>query len=133
VLFKDRSLVATALRRMHGSMYMRRDIRVMVCGRRFKGKSGASSREKKKKRSSEGRQSEDAHTETVGALRRILKKKSADEGSDKKKRARAAKKSNKPSAKKAGVSKRAAVEAKTGKRVKKIQKRISKGMGKSRK
>lgn len=115
VLFRDRSIVAEALRRMHGSTYMGRELRVQVCGKRTKGRRGEAAPAKKEQPPS------------VGALKRLLTKQATE--SPKKRRARAEKK---PKARKAGVSKRAALEAKTEKRVKKIQKRITKGMGKAR-
>ena len=132
VLFRDRQIVPTALKLAHDTKYMDRPLRVMVCGRRFKGKQGkddtsnttTTDRPKKKKNDA---------SSAVGALRRVLGK---QEGNKKKRRARATKKSSEYSTtarKKPGVSRRTASEAKVEKRVKKIQKRISNGMGKSRK
>lgn len=134
VLFRDTSMVAVALRKMHESKYMKRDLRVTVCGKRFKGRKGEA-KEDSKRRSFEGKRSE---ASSEGAIKRILGKKpsKADEkASSKKRRARGETnkgKGTKSGAKGAGLSKRAASEAKAGKRLKKIQKRVSKGMGKAR-
>lgn len=120
LLLKDKSYVPYALE-MHGSEYMKKDIRVLVCGKRFKNKKGASKQD----------------NEVSGALRRVMKKakkstvESLLEGKEKKKRGTkkvGAKKAGKP-----GISKRAASEKKLDKRVKKIQKRIQHGMGKAKK
>jgi nucleolar protein 12 len=138
VLFRDLSTVTTALRNMHESTYMKREVRVMVCGKSFKGRKGEDGdRGNKKPRASyEGRRSvagkEDGKEASVSALKRILTKTNT-EASAKKVRPRGTNKSSaKTPANKAGVSRRAAVEAKVEKRVKKIKKRIAKGMGKQR-
>ena len=129
VLFKDASMVATALQKMHETLYMKRPLRVKVCGKSIKGRRGAPKRKaedadgnpSKKRQSFEGKRvMED------GAMKRIASKK--------KKRARGDKKNSKAKVGlKPGVSKRAASEAKVEKRVKQLKKRISKGMGKARK
>jgi anti-sigma28 factor (negative regulator of flagellin synthesis) len=70
----------------------------------------------------------------VSALKRILTK-STTEKSVKKQRPRGEKKTSggvKSPANKSGLSRRAAVDAKVEKRVKKLKKRISTGMGKQR-
>jgi RNA recognition motif-containing protein len=134
ILFRDQSMVALALRKMHESKYMKRDLRVTVCGKRFKGRKGQA-KDDSKRRSFEGKRSGAA---AEGAIKRILGKKpsKADEkASSKKRRARGETKKGigaKGGPKSAGVSKRAVKEGKAGKRMKKIQKRISKGMGKTR-
>jgi nucleolar protein 12 len=134
ILFRDQSMVAVALRKMHESKYMKRDLRVTVCGKRFKGRKGQA-KDDSKRRSFEGKRSGAA---AEGAIKRILGKKpsKADEkASSKKRRARGETKKGmvaKGGPKSAGVSKRAVKEGKAGKRMKKIQKRISKGMGKTR-
>jgi nucleolar protein 12 len=133
VLFSDQSMVTLALQRMSGSLYAKRELRVMVCGRRFKGKKGDAMPKENKKRSFEGRRASApvSPAASVGALRRIIKKQ-VSEAPTKKRRARGEKTSEKPTARKAGVSRRAAVEAKVEKRVKKLQKRAAKGMGKKK-
>ena len=134
VLFRDQSMVAVALRKMHESKYMKRDLRVTVCGKRFKGRKGQA-KDDSKGRSFEGKRSGAA---AEGAIKRILGKKpsKADEkASSKKRRARGETNKGmgaKGGAKSAGVSKRAAKHGKADKRMKKIQKRITKGMGKAR-
>lgn len=135
VLFRDTSLVAVALRKMHESKYMKRDLRVTVCGKRFKGRRGEA-KDDSKRRTFEGKRSGAA---SEGAIKRILGKKPSKKdakASTKKRRARGETKKGKAGAKSgaksAGLSKRAAAEAKAGKRMKKIQKRVSKGMGKAR-
>jgi nucleolar protein 12 len=138
VLFDNKSMVATALQKMHGCVYMKRELRVTVCGKRFKGRRGQekeASSDKKQKRSFEGKRASAA--DATGAFKRILGKKGAESSSPKKKkRARGDTKKSavnaKKGVKKAGVSRRAAAEAKVGKRIKKIEKRVSKGMGKTR-
>ena len=135
VLFQEKSMAAFALQKMNESKYMKRELRVTVCGKRFKGRRGASKESATGQRSCEGKRSEAVEK---GAIKRILGKQSrgGEEKSTKKRRARgeskSLSKSGKGRPKKAGVSKRAAAEAKIGKRMKKIQKRVSKGMGKSR-
>ena len=152
VLLSDRSHVAAALQ-MHDTEYMRRNIRVMVCGKRFKGKKGRADApadgegSSVKSRKFEGRRA----TEVTGGARRVSGKKRKQESSStgaasflkagasaggKKKRMRGAPSSEKNKFKaggrKAGVSKRAAAEAKANKRVKQLKKRVAKGMGKSK-
>ena len=155
VLLSDRSHVAAALQ-MHDTEYMRRNIRVMVCGKRFKGKKGRvdapadGEGSSSKSRKFEGRRA----TEVTGGARRVSGKKRKQESSSgpstgaasflkagasaggKKKRMRGAPSSEKNKFKaggrKAGVSKRAAAEAKANKRVKQLKKRVAKGMGKSK-
>ena len=155
VLLNDRSHVAPALQ-MHDTVYMRRHIRVMVCGKRFKGKKGrvdapADAEGSSKSRKFEGRRATEA-TEATGGARRVSGKKRKQEfasapstgaasflkaGSSadgKKKRMRGAPPSekNRAGVRKAGVSRRAATEAKANKRVKQLNKRVAKGMGKSK-
>lgn len=144
ILLRDRSHVAAALR-MHGSEYMKRQLRVLVCGKRFKGKRGGKN---VASRSFEGSRATDA----AGGARRVSGKKRKQSSATpsgagaaailkagsggKKKRVRGALSSEKNRTggrnRKAGVSKRAAVEAKANKRVKQLKKRISKGMGKAK-
>ena len=151
VLLSDRSHVASALQ-MHDTVYMRRHIRVMVCGKRFKGKKGrvdapADAEGSSNSRKFEGRRA----TEATGGARRVSGKKRKQEYSapsagaasflkagssadGKKKRMRGAPPSekNRAGGRKAGVSRRAATEAKANKRVKQLNKRVAKGMGKSK-
>lgn len=135
ILFRDRSLVSTALRNVHETTYMKRELRVMVCGSRFKGNKGKPQEpDPKKQRTFEGqRATGPVQSSSVSALKRILTKSTA-EASGKKHRPRGEKKSSTPgkAAGKPGVSRRAAVDAKVEKRVKKIKKRIAKGMGKAK-
>lgn len=129
VLFADKSMASTALRRMNGTVYKKKELRVQVCGKRFKGKRGEQPPKRKERQTRE--------MASAAALKRILTKQ-ATAGPSKKRRARGD--TNKKlantrgrKAAKAGVSKREAAQAKTNKRVKKIEKRISKGMGKAKK
>jgi nucleolar protein 12 len=124
VLFREKNSVPTALK-LHESTYMKKRIRVMVCGKRFKGKKGESSQPKQKFQNSE--------KTSVGAFRRIIAKQQKDALATNK-RKRGEKKKN-ATVKKAGaglVSKRAALDKKVEKKVKKLQKRASKGMGKNK-
>ncbi|CAB9500847.1 RNA-binding protein 34 [Seminavis robusta] len=127
VLFQDATMVATALQRMQDAVYMRRNLRVNACAN-VKGQ-----HHKKRTRhvatNNNTESSSNKKPRTVvasGAMKRVARKQN--------KRMRGEKKKNKndPSSK-PGVSKRAATEAKVDKRVKKLQKRITKGMGKARK
>lgn len=135
VLFRDQSMVTVALRKMHESKYMKRPLRVTVCGKRFKGRRGEAKNDDGKRRSFEGKRSS---AQAEGAIKRILGKKPSkkdEKVSSKKRRARGETRKGKGAAKgakSAGLSKRAAAEAKADKRMKKIQKRVSKGMGKAR-
>ena len=132
ILFKDRTLVATALRQMHNSTYMNRSLRVLVCSRRYKSNPRTEGRPRKKKQKKIATALEDPNMKPgVAALRRILEKE-GESSQYKNKRVRGKNTSHKPTAKKSGVSRRVAAEAKANKRVKKLQKRISKGMGKAK-
>lgn len=131
VLLKDKSYVPQALE-MHESKYMKREIRVLVCGKRFKNRQGAPK--------------EGSIVTLSGAQRRLTGKTTLDKSKkspkktkdlittkkDKKKRGTKKKTPVKKSGN-AGISKRAATEKKLDKRAKKIQKRIQKGMGKTKK
>ena len=122
VLFSTKSIATTALQRMHDSEYKRRNLRVTVCGKRFKGRRGdASEKEKAQK-----------PVDAAGALKRILKKEAIG---TKRKRGdtSSAGGPQKTVANPGGVSRRQASENKLEKRHKKLQKRASKGMGKTKK
>mmetsp|Transcript_20871 Transcript_20871/g.51746 ORF Transcript_20871/g.51746 Transcript_20871/m.51746 type:complete len:388 (+) Transcript_20871:124-1287(+) len=124
VLFKDKNTVPAALK-LHESTYMKKKIRVMVCGKRFKGKKGKANKPKSS-------QSPDSEKLSVGAFRRIIAKQQKD-ALVIHKRKRGEKK--KDTVKKAGagnVSKRAALDKKVERKVKKLQKRAAKGMGKNK-
>ena len=130
LLLKDKSYVPQALD-MHESEYMKRKIRVLVCGKRFKNRQGAP---------------KEGKTAAITGAQRRVKKAALDKSEklskktndlligkkDKKKRGMKKKTPVKKSGN-AGISKRAASEKKLDKRAKKIQKRIQKGMGKSKK
>lgn len=124
ILFREKNAVPTALK-LHDSTYMKKKIRVMVCGKRFKGRRGEASQPKQKVKQAEKM--------SVGAFRRIIAKQQKD-ALVTTKRKRGEKKKN-VTAKKAGaggVSKRAALDKKVDKKVKKLQKRLAKGMGKNK-
>jgi nucleolar protein 12 len=120
VLFKEKNMIPTALK-LHSSTYMKKQIRVQVCGKRFKGKKGENIPKYK--------QIQEKEKVTVGAFRRILSKQQK-ETAEVNKRKRGQKKS--VAKKSSGISKRAALDKKVDKRVKKLQKRMTKGMGKTR-
>jgi nucleolar protein 12 len=133
ILLKEKSMIPTALK-LHDSVYMKKKIRVLVCGKRFKNKKGLVAASKVTRTPDvTGTATAPKETVTVGAFRRILAKQSKDVAKitkrkrGEKKKTSVAKKGGPP-----GVSKRAVLEKKVEKRVKKIQKRISKGMGKTR-
>mmetsp|Transcript_19268 Transcript_19268/g.28064 ORF Transcript_19268/g.28064 Transcript_19268/m.28064 type:complete len:422 (-) Transcript_19268:107-1372(-) len=134
VLLKDATCVPSALR-LHETVCSGKKIRVLVCKKHGKkkkdDKSSSSSGNQKQKRNFEGHR---ANVETK-------KSKNNTDGSNKKKKRRTKSERNaiqaatKPNAphKKGTTSKRVAKELKTKKRVKKIQKRVEKGMGKNKK
>lgn len=143
ILFKDSSMAALALAKCssqggessnnNNKKYMQKVLRVQVCGKRTKNQKGATTKPKAVSR----RKAELA--DSVGALKRVLTRqlvaaprKRAERKKSSKPGPKASGGGNKSSAKKANVSKRAASEAKTGKRIKKIEKRLTKGMGKTR-
>eukprot|EP00546_Thalassionema_frauenfeldii_P012234 CAMPEP_0178921426 /NCGR_PEP_ID=MMETSP0786-20121207/15555_1 /TAXON_ID=186022 /ORGANISM="Thalassionema frauenfeldii, Strain CCMP 1798" /LENGTH=406 /DNA_ID=CAMNT_0020595605 /DNA_START=42 /DNA_END=1262 /DNA_ORIENTATION=+ len=122
VLFKDRSMVSIALQQMHDSVYKRRNLRVSVCGKRTKGRRGAT------KETGEGKEVK-KKTSAVGALQRILKKQGKDRKRGGKNKQTLVKASTKPGNNN-GMSRRQVSEAKLEKRHRKLQKRAAKGMGK---
>jgi nucleolar protein 12 len=122
VLLREKSLVATALK-LHSSTYMGKQLRVLVCGKRFKNRKG----EPAKPRYASPAEKEKI---SVGAFRRVVAKQQA-EAAKMNKRKRGEKKKT-VVAKKSGLSKRATIEKKVDQKVKKLQKRATKGMGKSK-
>jgi len=127
VLFREKNMVPTALK-LHESKYMKKKIRVMVCGKRFKGRKGERARPKSKPTA-------DQTTEkvTVGAFRRIIAKQTKEAlGTNKRKRGEKKKNVTVVKAGAGNLSKRAALDKKVEKKVKKLQKRVSKGMGKNK-
>eukprot|EP00526_Cylindrotheca_closterium_P010952 CAMPEP_0113602158 /NCGR_PEP_ID=MMETSP0017_2-20120614/605_1 /TAXON_ID=2856 /ORGANISM="Cylindrotheca closterium" /LENGTH=388 /DNA_ID=CAMNT_0000510483 /DNA_START=28 /DNA_END=1194 /DNA_ORIENTATION=+ /assembly_acc=CAM_ASM_000147 len=121
VLFREKNMIPAALK-LHGTVYMKKQLRVLVCGKRLKGRKGEQTNANKKKE-------QEMEKVTVGAFRRLLSKQQK-EASEINKRKRGQKKSVEK--KGTGLSKRAALEKKVDKRVKKLQKRASKGMGKAK-
>ncbi|KAL3939202.1 MAG: hypothetical protein SGBAC_006039 [Bacillariaceae sp.] len=121
VLFREKNMIPTALK-LHDTVYMKKKLRVLVCGKRLKGRKGEPSKSEKKK-------SEEMEKVTVGAFRRLISKQQK-EASETNRRKRGQKKS--VAKKGTGLSKRAALEKKVDQRVKKLQKRASKGMGKTK-
>lgn len=136
VLLRDASLVPIALQ-LNESKYMKRELRVMVCGKRFKGKRGSNA---KSTLSGYDRRSFEGQRATSSTKKSSSKKRKTDSaessphnssgGKAKKRRARSEKKTT---TNKAGMSKRATTEQKVNKRVKKLTKRAQKGMGKTKK
>jgi nucleolar protein 12 len=115
ILFKEKAGAAAALQKKEVT-YKGRVLRIKVCGRRYKSQVERPVEPQRK------------FDNPVGALRRVLAKQSGE----KKKRMRGEKKKT-LTAHSSGKSKRAASQAKESQRVKKLEKRISKGMGKTRK
>lgn len=117
VMLRDATLVPLALE-LHGTTYRKRELRVMISGKRFKGKKRDTSANNPADRQRLGpkRKSE---VETPYSSR--------GNGKPKKRRARSERKAN--SCSKNSLSKRAVTEQKLKKRVKKLQKRAVKGMG----
>ncbi|GKY94998.1 hypothetical protein MPSEU_000464400 [Mayamaea pseudoterrestris] len=139
VLFADKSLVSEALQKVHATTYMKKELRVLVCGKRFKAKQGKySAAENAKRRKLPPKERVSTST---GALKRILTKqivndakpKTSDKTDKKRKRGDAKKFApGKAATHKAGVSKRQASSAKQDKKEKVLQKRMTKGMGKNK-
>jgi len=124
VLFREKNMIPTALK-LHESTYMKRPLRVMVCGKRLKGRRGEAPKSQYDPKQENGKVS-------IGAFRRIIAKQQKD-ASVTNKRKRGGKKTIKAvKASAGGVSKRAALNKKVEKKVKKLQKRVSKGMGKTK-
>jgi nucleolar protein 12 len=107
VLLREKSLVATALK-LHSSTYMGKQLRVLVCGKRFKNRKG----EPAKPRYASPAEKEKI---SVGAFRRVVAKQQA-EAAKMNKRKRGEKKKT-VVAKKSGLSKRATVEKKVDQKV----------------
>lgn len=133
VILRDATLVPLALQ-LHESKYMKRELRVMICGKRTKGKRGSDNKANLtgKPRSFEGQRAT-SDTKKSSTRKRKAEGDASSSGGGKvmKRRARSDKKTapgGKP-----GMSKRAASEQKVNKRVKKLQKRAVKGMGKKKK
>lgn len=133
VLLRDATLVPLALQ-LHGTTYKKRELRVMISGKRFKGNGGDAAAGTSGKRAT-GKRGDGAADNPAG--RRVTSKRKADaaatpppagsSGKPKKRRARSEKKA---AAGPKGMSKRAVTEQKVKKRVKKLQRRSVKGMGK---
>ena len=129
ILFKEKNFIPDALK-LNESEYMKRSIRVNICGKRVKGKRGKESKKKK-------------GDDMTGAAKRVFQKSSKGGPTKKtnkkteaiKKRGIKHKKSLVPhkASGTRGISKRKSSSIKVEKRVKKIQKRIAKGMGKAKK
>ena len=120
LLFKDASFVSTALRTMDGQDYHGRPLRVRVCGKRFKSKPDDDTKNSKKA----------AQPVAVSLRKMVTEDQKQHQLLQSNKRKRGTKKARATST---GKSKRAAAEAKTNQRIKKIEKRIRKGMGKMKK
>lgn len=141
VILRDASLVQQALQ-MHGTTYMKRELRVLVSGKRFKGKRGDNSdKDKNKKLQRRPFEGKRAITSAGGVSEKkpsLGKRKTEGEGNGngekaKRRRARSETKSSKGPATKSGLSRRAATEQKVKKRVKKLTQRAARGMGKGKK
>jgi nucleolar protein 12 len=138
VLFSDTSFVASALQTCHGTKYLQKnELRVLVCGKRTKNQQGQTTVPK-----ATARRQAALSSATGGAVQRVLLKQLTAKPPTKSRRKRGGPSSSNASstkmvpAKKAGPSsksKRAVSMGKTEQRVKKIEKRIAKGMGKARK
>ncbi|KAL3787907.1 hypothetical protein HJC23_000149 [Cyclotella cryptica] len=127
VTFSDASYVPMALE-LNESTYMKRVLRVMVSGKRFKGKRGDNVLERQ---SFEGQRATEAvGKKKLGAVKRKLDGEVTTSSGGKTKRRRS--RSEKVGPAKSGLSKRAEKERKVDRRVKKLEKRATKGMGKKK-
>jgi nucleolar protein 12 len=154
IALRDGTYIADALR-AHGTVYMKRELRVMICGRGGRGMkmsgSGAKSLAGRggglRPRTFEGHRTttrNHSSTSTSNNNNNNNNKRKLDNGGGvggsvtKKRRARSEKKTSDgggkaSSSKGERLSKRAATEARVKKRVKKLQQRVVKGMGKKKK
>lgn len=145
VLLRDRGLVTEAIRGLTGTVYQKRELRVQVCGKRTKATRGVTGDKKPKGSGFEGRRA-NLESYTSGAQRRMLGKLKTGGVVGSKATKAPTRKRRTPSEKSDalnknigvkrapdGVSRRQASEAKLNKRVKKLQKRVDKGMGKTKK
>ena len=150
IALRDGTYIADALR-AHGTVYMKRELRVMICGRGSKGmkKSGSGAKPLAggggglRPRTFEGhRTTTRNHSSTSTSNNNNNNKRKLDNGGGvggsvtKKRRARSEKKTSDGGGKASKgerLSKRAATEARVKKRVKKLQQRVVKGMGKKKK
>jgi len=155
VLLKDKSYVSQALKMMHDSEYMNRTIRVMVCGKRFKGKRGVAgdsgdggdgntngrrggkgggtkTKPRWKQQDKDKRAASKTTVSQRGTVAGTIPKVMAN-----KRKKRGAKKTTGPvkaaAGQNNGISKRAATGKKREKRINKLQKRMTTGMGKNKK
>lgn len=127
ILLKDKSYVPAALA-LHESTYMKRELRVLVCGKRFKNRKGAP------KEGTNTKELKGAHRRVANKDKKSIISTAKDIISGtKEKKKRGTKKVGVKKANVGGISKRAASGKKLDKRVQKIQKRIQKGMGKTKK
>ena len=132
-MLRDATLVPLALGLHNQTTYMKKELRVMVCGKRFKGTRGRDD-----KSSGKGRRSFEGQRASGGGGASSTKKRKSNDGTvssgnvgkTKKRRARSDKKTNNFGANSGKMSKRAATDKKVNKRVKKLEKRVRKGMGK---
>ena len=129
VLFTDKSAVMTALQKMHDSTYMKKTLRVTVCGKRYKGRRGV----EKEISNADKRKFEGNRADVAGAFQRILTKETLNKKVNRK-RGETKAPTGKPGVAKGkpGMTKRQVMDDKVNKRVKKLEKRASKGMGKTK-
>jgi nucleolar protein 12 len=133
VTVRDATLVPLALQ-LHGSIYLKRELRVMVCGKRFKSKRGGdSSGAMRSSASSSTGKPQSVKRKAEGSNVSPTVSRGGGGGGVKRRRARSEKKSAPHNSGVNKSSKRAATEAKVNKRVKKLQNRAAKGMGKKKK
>lgn len=125
ILLKDKSYIPAALN-MHESKYMKRELRVLVCGKRFKNRKGAPKEGTKVKLGAHRRVANKPEKDTTKSAKDLIA------GTNGKKK-RGTKKVGVTKSGNAGISKRVASGKKLDKRTKKIQKRMEKGMGKTKK
>jgi nucleolar protein 12 len=153
IALQDGTYIADALR-AHGTVYMKRELRVMICGSKGmkKGGSGGSGGAKSlagrgggsRPRTFDGQRTTLKNYTSTSKNNNNDNKRKFDDGvgrgsATKKRRARSEKKTTdggggkSSSSKGERLSKRAATEARVKKRVKKLQQRVVKGMGKKKK
>lgn len=143
ILLKEKHMIPEVLN-MNDTEYMKKQIRVQVCGKRFKGKRGNGPKKSDNltgaaKRHSEKFTKAEAKKEKLSPPKvKSSRKMSTDKANIKTDKNSAKKRGVKKvtpfkASGQTGISKRKESKKKVEKRVKKIQKRISKGMGKAKK
>ena len=135
ILWRDAATAAIARQHGNETLYRKRPLRVQICGKRCKNQRGATTVSKATLRQQKQQEVASTNPTARNALQRVLAK-TVVSSSVHNKRKRAVKTSHKNNSKAAatgtGKSKRAAAQAKSSQRAKKMEQRLTQGMGKTR-